>query len=143
MLSHTTLNANRTSSADPTEGGGIENEADGVAVLIDSPVTNNTAFSGNLPATRGGIAKVLGVARSFVYEHAEELGAYRLGSGPRARMRFDLDEVKRRIGATPCQASRESRGTDAVSEVGKRPRRRRRSGTNVELLPIRGRSEAA
>jgi hypothetical protein len=29
---------------------------------------------------------------SFVYEHADELGAYRLGTGPRARLRFDFDE---------------------------------------------------
>ena len=33
------------------------------------------------------------VEASFVYEHAVELGAMRLGSGPRARLRFDLEDV--------------------------------------------------
>lgn len=34
-----------------------------------------------------------GVSRSYVYEHAEELGAIRLGEGPKARLRFDLEQV--------------------------------------------------
>jgi excisionase family DNA binding protein len=86
------------------------------------------------------LAKVLGVTRSFVYEHAEELGGYRLGSGPRARLRFDLDEVRCR---TSCSGSRESVGVDPAPTTTSRLRRRRLSGTSVELLPIRGRSEAA
>ena len=36
------------------------------------------------------LADVLNVKRSFVYEHAGELGAIRLGTGPKARLRFDL-----------------------------------------------------
>jgi len=28
---------------------------------------------------------------AWVYEHAEQLGAIRTGSGPKARMRFDLE----------------------------------------------------
>ena len=35
------------------------------------------------------LARRLGVTRSFVYEHARDLGAIRLGAGPRARVRFD------------------------------------------------------
>ena len=84
------------------------------------------------------LAGRLGVARSFVYEHAEELGVYRLGSGPRARLRFDLDEVRRR---TSCSISRESRAADPARNAAPRQDRRRRMGTSVELLPIRGRSE--
>ena len=33
------------------------------------------------------------VSRSYVYEHAEALGAIRLGEGPKARLRFDLEQV--------------------------------------------------
>jgi len=45
------------------------------------------------------VAEFLSVDRSYVYEHASKLGALRLGSGPRARLRFDLDEVRRRLTA--------------------------------------------
>jgi predicted DNA-binding transcriptional regulator AlpA len=34
------------------------------------------------------VAELLGVERDWVYEHAEELGASRLGTGPRPRLRF-------------------------------------------------------
>jgi hypothetical protein len=40
-----------------------------------------------------------GVARRWVYNHAAELGACRLGSGPRPRLRFDPVEVAERLGA--------------------------------------------
>ncbi len=62
---------------------------------------------GSAPAARGGngewitaaeVARLLGVARRWVYDHAEELGASRLGSGPRPRLRFDPDEVAERLG---------------------------------------------
>src|SRR3954454_20663959 len=42
-----------------------------------------------------------GVSRSYVYEHARELGVIRLGEGPKARLRFDLERVShalRRMG---------------------------------------------
>jgi hypothetical protein len=89
-----------------------------------------------------GVAAYLNVDRSFVYEHADELGARRLGSGPRARLRFSLEEVDSRL--TTCSTGRESKA--AESRVVEPIRRRRRTaglGTNVELLPIRGRKEAA
>jgi len=34
------------------------------------------------------LAKQLGVSRAWVYEHASELGATRIGNGPRPRLRF-------------------------------------------------------
>jgi hypothetical protein len=39
----------------------------------------------------------LGVSRSYVYEHADELGGIRLGDGPKARLRFDLTQVLERF----------------------------------------------
>ena len=39
-----------------------------------------------------------GVGRRWVYDHADELGAHRLGGGPRPRLRFDPDEVAERLG---------------------------------------------
>jgi hypothetical protein len=82
------------------------------------------------------LARFLNVERSYVYEHAAELGAVRLGDGPRARLRFDVAEAKRRL---TCSIGRGSAPPD--SPVAKPIRKRRRShplGTSAPLLPIRG-----
>ena len=55
------------------------------------------------------LAEGLGVSLDYVYAHATELGAMRLGSGPKARIRFDLDGARR-----------------ALEERAERPRRQRR-----------------
>jgi hypothetical protein len=36
------------------------------------------------------LARELGVSRAYVYDHADALGGIRLGTGPKARLRFDL-----------------------------------------------------
>src|SRR4051812_25126876 len=41
------------------------------------------------------LAERLGVKRSWVYAHAATLGAVRLGSGPRAPLRFDPELARR------------------------------------------------
>ncbi len=83
------------------------------------------------------LAEWLQVDVSYVYEHAAELGAYRLGSGKRARLRFDLEEVRRRLSA--CTGSSGSSRPVSASGVASRRKRRSDTGTNVALLPIRGR----
>ena len=83
------------------------------------------------------LAEYLAVQPSWIYEHADELGARRLGNGPRARLRFSLAEADERL--STCSAGRESPSLEPAPEGASRPRRRRRMGTNVELLPIRGR----
>ena len=40
------------------------------------------------------LARDLGVSLDYVYAHATELGAMRLGTGPKARIRFDLDRAR-------------------------------------------------
>jgi hypothetical protein len=45
------------------------------------------------------VAELWGVERDWVYEHADRLGARRLGAGKRPRLRFDPDEVAERIAA--------------------------------------------
>ena len=83
------------------------------------------------------VACYLGVKPSYVYAHADELGARRLGSGPRARLRFSLAEIDERLSA--CSDSRRSESLKPAPTKGLRPRRGSPMGTNVELLPIRGR----
>ena len=49
------------------------------------------------------LAEDLGVSLDYVYAHATELGAMRLGSGPKARIRFDLDGARRLLEARAQQ----------------------------------------
>jgi len=99
------------------------------------------------------LAVVLGVSRGWVYENAARLGGRRLPSGPRAeqrrrgekpraRLRFDVEEAKARLAS--CSAVRESE--EAATPVAK-PNRRRWlravTGSEVPLLPIRGRAGAS
>lgn len=44
------------------------------------------------------VSGLWGVSRVWVYRHAEELGVRRLGSGTRPRLRFDPEEIERRLG---------------------------------------------
>ena len=45
------------------------------------------------------LARDLGVSLDYVYAHATELGAMRLGFGPKARIRFDLDRARQALEA--------------------------------------------
>lgn len=66
------------------------------------------------------VARVLGVTRDWVYLHARELGAIRLG-GPHGRRRYDLRGIHERFTAIevgeltrPRRTPRRAYGSDAV-----------------------------
>jgi len=90
--------------------------------------------------TSEAVAAHLGVEREYVYQHAAELGAVRLGKGPKGRLRFRLDRVDELLAArAPCLAGRVSlKEQTPPVEPNRRPGRRPCIGTEVELLPIRG-----
>jgi hypothetical protein len=67
------------------------------------------------------VARALGVKRDWVYAHARELGAIRLG-GTQGRLRFDLREVTRTL------ADRRGEAPAPRSPPGRRPRSRDWSG---------------
>jgi len=83
------------------------------------------------------VAQVLAVDRAYVYEHAAELGGRRLGDGPKARLRFRVEDLEERL---PCLSSR---GPQPSASAAAKPLKRRRAGqrlgTNAPLLPIRDR----
>jgi hypothetical protein len=91
------------------------------------------------------LAEQLGVSRSWVYEHALELGGVPLGEvgeGRRPRWRFDVKRARIRLAS--CSPGRESEAGTSRAESGKqRGRPRRPLGTNTDLLPIRGEEGAA
>jgi hypothetical protein len=63
------------------------------------------------------------VSRSWVYAHQRELGAMRLGTGPRARLRFDAKIVADGIAAFDAPRSADEQGLS-----------RRRRGREVPLI---------
>jgi hypothetical protein len=89
------------------------------------------------------LAEVLGVSRDYVYRHAEELGAIRVGGdGPRSerggrRLRFDVEKaIGRQSG---WQAGEESQSSDPPAAAGRAGHERRRAaGSQLPLLPDRG-----
>ena len=58
------------------------------------------------------VAQRLKMSRDWVYEHAEELGASRIGSGPRPRLRFPPQILDSQVGwqASPEAASHPAKG---------------------------------
>jgi hypothetical protein len=109
----------------------IEQLAQRVAELVSDCVVAGPAL-----VDAETLARFLNVERSYVYEHAAELGAVRLGDGPRARLRFDVFEAKRRL---TCFIGRGSEDpASRVVEPVRRHRRAKRLGTSAPLLPIRG-----
>lgn len=63
--------------------------------------------------TAAEVSRLWRIRRRWVYEHSDELGARRLGQGPRPRLRFDPEEVAERLGRPPAErpARRDVRGS--------------------------------
>jgi hypothetical protein len=71
------------------------------------------------------VAEMLGVERDWVYAHAQDLGAVRLGS-PRGRVRFDVRELDRAVAP--------ARSPDVAAA--RQPTTPRRTDQRIELLPF-------
>jgi len=77
------------------------------------------------------VAETWGVDRSWVYTHAEQLGARRLGAGERPRLRFDPEEVAERIGALTGGEGGDSRQSPGIAGDGKNRSKSSPSGAIV------------
>lgn len=93
-----------------------------VIELLDA--RHQRACAGEL-VDAAALARLLGVERGWVYRHAHELGAVRLG-GEKGRLRFDSEQAKR---AMHCQNGKQSHAENTSN--GKppalgRPTRKRR-----------------
>jgi hypothetical protein len=95
---------------------------------------NNHAHPGRY-VDAATLAHELSVERDWVYAHAEELGALRLG-GPNGRLRFDLVEVQEQLHSNKQPLSRRIRSPkySAGPAVGRRPGRL--SNTDREVAPM-------
>ncbi len=78
------------------------------------------------------LARRLGIERSWVYSHAIELGAVKLGEGKKPRLRFDPEiaaRVLRKVGEGPAD--------DPPTQLGERADRPQSERGLAPLLPIR------
>lgn len=83
------------------------------------------------------VAERFGVARAWVYAHASELGAMRLGAGRKPRLRFDAEQAAARLTALGPRPP-----TSGPAPTARQPRRSAAiAGDPVELLEIRGQPE--
>ena len=82
------------------------------------------------------LAAELGVERSWVYAHRDELGAIQLGSGSKPRLRFDPATARSVLAHSATTGSREPKTPVPTSKPVHR--RRRGTGNGSGLLPIRG-----
>lgn len=89
----------------------IEAIAARVAALLDQPAGRRRRRL----ATAREVAETLGVDRSWVYAHQRQLRAIRLGSGPKSRLRFDLERAAQALDAD---------GSAQASAKTRKPRRR-------------------
>ena len=64
-----------------------------------------SATEGDACLTVSQVASRYRVSRSWVYAHQRELGAMRLGEGPRARLRFDAKVVADAVAAFDRRAA--------------------------------------
>lgn len=78
------------------------------------------------------LAETLGVSSGFVRAHADQLGAVRIGDGPKARLRFDIAQALAALAKTASASP-----SKAAPAVARRHAAGRR--TSVPLLPVRGR----
>ncbi len=112
-------------------------EVDALAAAVAERVVERLRDEAVPPSEPAGLvdaatlARALGVSPSYVYSRSAELGARRLGNGPKARLRFDLERAVEAHAS--CAAGSAAPATPQAAK-----RRPRRAASSGELLPIRG-----
>jgi hypothetical protein len=76
------------------------------------------------------IAAELGVSRQWVYQNRDRLGAIRVGSGPKGRLRFDIERARQALQALPSPAA-----PPAGPHRGRRKARASTAGSILRLRP--------
>lgn len=103
-----------------------------VAELLQSRRPARSAHPRPRLMTAAEVARWCGVERSWVYAHAEELGARKIGIGERPRLRFDPAEVSERIDTLGSSQTGPGRASTAIAvDPRKRSLSRRRRGIVV------------
>lgn len=107
-------------------------DAEAIAERVVEMLGERTAPSKLVSAAE--LSRRLGLSRSTVYEKADELGVIRIGRGPRARLRFDLNLVAERLETGKQRMS----PSTSPQRAAVRRRHATRTAARPGLLPIRG-----
>lgn len=103
-------------------------------ILADVLAERGMLIARTAPASRvidaSQVAELLGRDRHWVYAHAEDLGAFRFGDGPRARLGFDRERVER------WMQDRQALRAAAPPKPRRRSARIAPTGEGGELLPF-------
>ena len=111
-------------------------DVDAIARRVVELLREEPALTTRHLVDAGTLATILGVSRDTIYAKATELGAIRIGTGDRPRLRFDVDRA--------LAASQHEHQAPAPAAVVAQPRRRPTRGADAApLLPIRARRDAA
>jgi hypothetical protein len=111
----------------------IEQIATRVATLVHRQQQRQQAEQPHEPTgmlTVTQLAQHLNLNRAWVYEHADELDAIRIGSGPKARIRFDFQTAKAAL------AQHRTNKTPAPALAEPKRSRRRPAPADAPLLPV-------
>jgi hypothetical protein len=83
------------------------------------------------------LAERLGCSRAYVYEHADALGAVRLGDGSRGRLRFDVDAARAALSRTTARyGSEQSQAPIVNAGAGSRRSRSRVTANGAAHWPL-------
>jgi hypothetical protein len=117
-----------------------QRSAELLADLVADRLTDRLAsrFLGDQPLLDAAtVARRIGRSRAWVYEHAAELGAVRLGDGHRPRLGFEPAKVAEYMDA--CKSGRRMREPEKRSTERRMGRATASAiGQGDRLLPIRG-----
>ena len=135
-MTTTTHPATATAALDPAsyDDDALDRLADLLAERLALRLSGLTPVRAEPLVDAAEIARLHGKTRSWVYAHAAELGAVRLGSGPRPRLAFSPTRVAERLEKVDQPA------TAPLPEAPQRRRRRQRAGRTASgalLLHVR------
>ena len=103
-------------------------DIESIATRVVELLRDDVPASPSRLADAAEVARELGVDRDWVYAHARDLGATRLG-GDRGRWRFDLARIRRDLACPVGQQGPLRHSTAALSAAAKKRR------GDVELIP--------
>jgi hypothetical protein len=102
---------------------------DAIAKRVADILRSESLLTRERFVTATDVAARFGVSRTWVYDNAERLGAIRLGTGSRARLRFDPKRVSELLQAEPNPREPPAQRSPAAAT---------RWLDKADLIPIRG-----